>query len=71
MVTGTGDGAAIENCTPVRSIRVDGPATWRRSILSMKTAARMFIPQSYRWRRGVAGGIGAAPVLTPVLALGR
>ena len=28
-VTGGGDGAAMEKNTPVRSIRVDGPSTWR------------------------------------------
>ena len=39
MVTGAGDGAAIENIAPVRSMRVDGPGTGRRSMLSMNNAA--------------------------------
>ena len=38
MVTGTGDGAAIENIAPVRSMRVDGPGAWRISKFSTKRA---------------------------------
>ena len=39
MVTGTGPGAAMEKCTPVRSMRVDGPGAARSSMFSMNTAA--------------------------------
>ena len=38
MVTGTLDGAAIENIAPVRSIRVDGPGAWRISKFSTNRA---------------------------------
>ena len=37
-MTGTGDGAAIENIAPVRSMRVDGPGAWRISKFSTKSA---------------------------------
>ena len=40
IVSGAGSGAAWENMTPVRSIRVDGPGTGRRSIsTSLRTSA--------------------------------
>ena len=41
IVTGTGVGAAIENITPTRSSRVEGPGAWRISKLSTKTAETM------------------------------
>ena len=41
MVTGGADGAAIENITPVRSKRVDGPGAWRWSIPSTNRAETM------------------------------
>ena len=41
IVTGAGDGAAIENIAPVRSIRVDGPGAWRISKFSTNRADTM------------------------------
>ena len=41
IVTGAGDGAAIENIAPVRSMRVDGPGAWRISKFSTKSADTM------------------------------
>ena len=43
MVTGAGDGAAIENIAPVRSMRVDGPGAWRSSKFSTNSADTMCI----------------------------
>ncbi len=43
MVIGSGPVAGAENCTPVRSMRVEGPGTERRSMPSMKRAATMSI----------------------------
>ncbi len=40
-MTGTGEGAAIENIAPVRSMRVDGPGAWRSSKFSTKSADTM------------------------------
>ena len=37
MVSGAGDGAAIENIAPVMSIRVDGPGASRISKFSTKS----------------------------------
>src|SRR3954468_22619861 len=39
IVHGAGDGAGAENWIPPRSMRVDGPGTGRRSMVSMKRAA--------------------------------
>ena len=60
MVTGTGDGAAMEKNTPVRSIRVDGPGAWRSLKLSTNSAETMCIaghgsgrpPLAWSGRRG-------------------
>ena len=41
IVTGAGDGAAIENIAPVRSMRVDGPGAWRISKFSTNSADTM------------------------------
>src|SRR3954471_8504782 len=41
MVTGGAEGAGTENWMPLRSMRVEGPGTWRVSMPSMKRAARM------------------------------
>src|SRR6266508_6982894 len=41
MVSGAGEGAAIENIAPVRSMRVDGPGAWRISKFSTKSADTM------------------------------
>ncbi len=46
-VTGGELGAGIENITPVRSTRVDGPGTGRRSKLSMKRAETMSMPAPF------------------------
>src|SRR5688572_14201793 len=43
MVTGAGDGAAIENIAPVRSMRVDGPGAWRNSKFSTNRAETICI----------------------------
>ena len=42
-VTGGAEGAGAEKCTPVRSIRVDGPGTGRSSISSVNRAATICI----------------------------
>ena len=47
MVTGAGEGAAIEKNTPVRSMRVAGPATERRSKDSTNRADTMSMSSVY------------------------
>src|SRR6478752_4788869 len=68
MVTGAGDGAAIEKNTPVRSMRLDGPGASRMLKLSTNRADTISIGQDRTqvatvpspW--GVLGGDGV-PVL--------
>src|SRR5829696_5380263 len=58
MVTGAGEGAAIENIAPVKSMRVDGPGAWRISKFSTNSAETICMAP-----KGTVGPMGytAAP----------
>ena len=57
IVTGTGPGAAIENITPVMSIRVDGPGAWRMLNSSTNRAETICMRRGYRRSRRTGAGV--------------
>ena len=58
MATGGSLGAGRENMIPVRSMRVDGPGTARRSMFSTKRAETMSIGRRGYSAPGMAPGDG-------------
>ncbi len=78
-MTGTGDGAAMENIAPVMSMRVDGPGACRTSKFSTNSAETICMRGGYRCRMGYTAApegwwrefVAAVPARTAKLAVTR